>query len=364
MNSVRKILLGLLPILLFSTGITFLGAPAFAAESPRETGFAYAGRSGQTSASAKADSITVEMSRSASGGGFQLSVGGAPTGGDSGSAGRAWNPDNDPAYQKALMHELMSDDDSIFFNANLMDAATNQATYSLQDPCNGEDGDAFDDCRQEQECTVDGGGEGVNMDVVVGGAGDEGRASRGTQMCVANAEAAEADDEGVIPLPVFTLQDFQRLNVAPAVSTVEPAPDTLKNMNTNVFAVADAQAFQTELGGFPVAVRAYPVQYTWNYGDGATLGPTPLTGAPLAEGDWDIPTDTSHVYSETGDYSVTLTTYFYGEYNVAGTGWQPVAGFNEVASAPVPISVWKATVRNVADDCNENPRSFGCPGTN
>jgi len=275
-----------------------------------------------------------------------------------------WNPDEDPEFQKALRHRLMSDDDSIFFDPTKMDAALTRTTYSLQDPCAGEDGGAFDDCRQEQECTVDGGGEGVNMDVVVGQAGENGRASRGTQMCVANTAAAEADDEGVIPLPVFTLQDFQRLNVAPALSTVEPAPDTLKNMNTNVFAAADAQVFQTELGGFPVAVRAYPTQYSWNYGDGATLGPTPLTGAPLSEGDWDIPTDTSHVYAETGDYSVTLTTYFYGEYNVAGTGWQPVAGFNEVASAPVPISVWKATVRNVADDCNENPRSFGCPGTN
>ncbi len=321
-----------------------------------------------SSAKSSGEEIAIKVKISSPGDdSFQLSVGGngVTSGSEAGgSSSVAWNPDEDPAYQKALRHKLMSDDDSIFFNANLMDTATNRTTYSLQDPCASEDGDAFDDCRQEQECTVDGGGEGVNMDVVVGGAGEEGRASRGTQMCVANADAAEADDEGVIPLPVFTLQDFQRLNVAPAVSTVEPAPDTLKNMNTNVFAVADAQAFQTELGGFPVAVRAYPVQYSWNYGDGASLGPTPLTGAPLAEGDWDIPTDTSHVYSETGDYSVTLTTYFYGEYNVAGTGWQPVAGFNEVASAPVPISVWKATVRNVADDCNENPRSFGCPGTN
>lgn len=302
---------------------------------------------------------------SSTGQGISVSLG-APAAGSSGvgGSGSDWDPDEDPAYQKALRQELMSDDDSIFFDPAKMDTALNRTTYSLQDPCAGEDGDAFDDCRQEQECTVDGGGEGVNMDVVVGQAGESGRASRGTQMCVANADAAQADDEGVIPLPVFTLQDFQRLNVAPAVSTVEPAPDTLKNMNTNVFAVADAQVFQTELGGFPVAVRAYPMQYSWNYGDGATLGPTPLTGAPLSEGDWDIPTDTSHVYTETGDYSVTLTTYFYGEYNVAGTGWQPVAGFNEVTSAPVAISVWKATVRNVADDCHENPRSFGCPGTN
>jgi len=318
-------------------------------------------------AKGKFTDLSVNWDRDASGGsaGISVSLGEQPSGGVAGrDTGTEWDPDEDPAYQKALRHELMSDDDSIFFDPTKMDAALNRTTYSLQDPCVEKDGDAFDDCRQEQECTVDGGGEGVNMDVVVGQAGEGGRAARGTQMCVANADAAEADDEGVIPLPVFTLQDFQRLNVAPALSTVEPAPDTLKNMNTNVFAVADAQVFQTELGGFPVAVRAYPTQYSWSYGDGATLGPTPLTGAPLSEGDWDIPTDTSHVYAETGDYSVTLTTYFYGEYNVAGTGWQPVAGFNEVASAPVPISVWKATVRNVADDCNENPRSFGCPGTN
>lgn len=340
-------------------------SPAFAAESDW-SGYGGYEESGSLDSSATASKDVISVSvKTGSRGGISVSVGQPSTdGGGSGASGSAWDPDEDPEYQRALRNELMSDDDSIFFDPTKMDTALNRTTYSLQDPCNGEDGDAFDDCRQEQECTVDGGGEGVNMDVVVGGAGEEGRASRGTQMCVANAEAAEADDEGVIPLPVFTLQDFQRLNVAPAVSTVEPAPDTLKNMNTNVFAVADAQMFETELGGFPVAVRAYPVQYSWNYGDGAALGPTPLTGAPLAEGDWDIPTDTSHVYSETGDYSVTLTTFFYGEYNVAGTGWQPVAGFNEVASAPVPISVWKATVRNVADDCNENPRSFGCPGTN
>ena len=370
-KSLKTITLLLFVVALLFAQLAYLGV-ASAEDGVIGGGWGRGSESGKvtsdTSATADGDVIDVKVKWDEGGSGGQgISVSlGSPAAGGSGGGGSGieWDPDEDPEYQRALRHELMSDDDSIFFDPTKMDTALNRNTYSLQDPCNGEDGDAFDDCREEQECTVDGGGEGVNMDVVVGGAGDEGRASRGTQMCVANAEAAEANDEGVIPLPVFTLQDFQRLNVAPAVSTVEPAPDTLKNMNTNVFAVADAQAFQTELGGFPVAVRAYPVQYTWNYGDGATLGPTPLTGAPLAEGDWDIPTDTSHVYSETGDYSVTLTTYFYGEYNVAGTGWQPVAGFNEVASAPVPISVWKATVRNVADDCNENPRSFGCPGTN
>lgn len=280
-----------------------------------------------------------------------------------GVSGKGWNPDEDPAFQRALRNHLTNDEDSIFFNPKYREAAENRTVFSLQDPCAGEEGKGLSQCQTQQECTADNGSEGVNMDVVVGEAGESGRASRGTQLCVADAEVAEADDDGFIPLPVFTLEDFKRLTVAPGVSTVEPVPDTLKNMNTNVYAVAEPQVFQTALGGFPVAVRAYPVQYAWNYGDGAVLGPTPLSGAPLGAGQWDIPTDTSHVYQQTGDYSITLTTYFYGEYNVAGTGWQPVAGLNDVASAPIPISVWKATVRNVADDCHENPRSFGCPGT-
>jgi len=289
---------------------------------------------------------------------------GTPQAGNgSGAIGAAWDPDTDPAFQKALRDRLMSNDDSIFFNARLMDTAKNRTTYGLQDPCTGEKGAALRGCRSQQECTDDSGAAGVNMDIVVGGASDGQRSARGTQMCVSNAQADGAGEDGFVPLPVFTIQDFQRLAVAPAESHVQPAPDTLKNMNTNVYAVAQPQTFTTTLGGYPVSVRAYPVQYTWNYGDGATLGPTPLTGAPLADGQWDVPTDTSHVYRSTGDFSVVLTTSFYGEYNIADTGWQPVMGYNQVTSPPVGLSVWRATVHNVADDCRINPSGVGCPGS-
>ena len=275
----------------------------------------------------------------------------------------AWDPDTDPAFQKALRDRLMSNEDSIFFNARLMDTAKNKTVYGLQDPCTDQRGAALTRCRTTQECTDDTGAAGVNMDIVIGGANDRTRAARGTQLCVSNTQADQANDDGYVPLPVFTLQDFQQLAVAPAASHVQPAPDTLKNMHTNVYAQAQPQTFTTTLGGYPVQVRAYPVQYTWYYGDGTTLGPTPLTGAPLPDGAWDEPTDTSHVYTTTGDFTVTLTTSFYGEYNIADTGWQPVAGYNQVTSPPVALSVWRATVHNVADDCHTNPTGIGCPGT-
>ena len=335
-------------------------APVYAADS--SDGWGQADEAGLATSHARANGDEISVSLEIKNPGMGAPASGGATNNLSHPSGAIWDPDTDPDFQRALRNELMSDDDSIFFNARMMDTAKNKTVYGLQDPCTGDKGAALRSCRAQQECTDDSGQTGVSMDIVVGGASDGARSPRGTQMCVSDAQAGGAGDDGYVPLPTFTLQDFQRLAVAPAENHVQPAPDTLKNMNTNVYAVAQPQTFETTLGGYPVSVRAYPAQYTWNYGDGASLGPTPLTGAPLPEGAWDTPTDTSHVYTSTGDYSVTLTTSFYGEYNIAGTGWQPVAGYNQVTSAPVQLSVWRATVHNVADDCRVNPAGVGCPG--
>lgn len=351
-------------VFLVFTQVNILAASAEAASDAPDFGIA-AKESGLTTES-KANGSTIQISLNATADGYSANIGpknGAVSSNQASTVqGAAWDPDTDPAFQKALRARLMSNDDSIFFNAQLMDTAKNRTTYGLQDPCIDDKGAALSRCRSAQECTDDSGAKGVNMDIVVGGANEGARSARGTQMCVGQAQAEDANDDGYVPLPVFTLQDFQQLAVAPAENHAQPAPDTLKNMNTNVYAVAQPQTFETTLGGYPVSVRAYPVQYTWNYGDGTTLGPTPLTGSPLADGAWDVPTDTSHVYTRTGDFQITLTTSFYGEYNIAGTGWQPVNGYNQVTSPPVALSVWRSTVHNVADDCRVNPSGIGCPG--
>ena len=268
----------------------------------------------------------------------------------------AYDPDKDPAFQKALRQYLKDQGIDRPFDPTSLGRSKAQI-FGLQNPCTNRTGAQLDDCLAERPCTTADGGEGVYMNVVVSHEEDT-STPWGEPMCVAVAEAAGGEE--IVALPTFTLQDFRTLAVAPAASAVQPAPDTLKGMHTNVYAEAQPQQFATELGGFPVQVRAVPVQYAWDYGDGSTLGPTELSGAPLAEGAWDVPTDTSHVYAETGDYAVTLTTYFAGEYSVAGGPWLPVAGLNDVVSAPVPLSVWRSTVRNYADDCFENPQGTGC----
>ncbi|MFW6187277.1 MAG: PKD domain-containing protein [Actinomycetota bacterium] len=272
------------------------------------------------------------------------------------SAPIAYDPDKDPAFQKALRQYLKDQGIDRPFDPTSLGRSKAQI-FGLQNPCTNRTGAQLEDCLAERPCTTADGGEGVYMNVVVSHEEDT-STPWGEPMCVAVAEAAGGEE--IVELPTFTLQDFRTLAVAPAASAVQPAPDTLKGMHTNVYAEAQPQQFATELGGFPVQVRAVPVQYAWDYGDGSTLGPTELSGAPLAEGAWDVPTDTSHVYAETGDYAVTLTTYFAGEYSVAGGPWLPVAGLNDVVSAPVPLSVWRSTVRNYADDCFENPQGTGC----
>lgn len=228
--------------------------------------------------------------------------------------------------------------------------------YSVVDTC----ADATDQeaCQEQESCAMADGGTGQNYYVEFA----EGPTSSNTQrvsrpLCL---PAGEVPESGSMPIPVFAVEDLQRLDIAAAVSVVEPAPHTLINYNTNVYAEATAQEFTTTLAGYPVTVRVYPIEYTWDYGDGATLGPTQLTGYPLDEDQWDIPTDTSHRYTETGDVQVTLSTTFEGEYSVAGGPWLTVDGTSTVASAPVELSVWRAKVRNYADDCIENPYGTGC----
>ncbi|WP_231559403.1 hypothetical protein [Kocuria sp. ZOR0020] len=225
--------------------------------------------------------------------------------------------------------------------------------YSVVDTCAEASDQAA--CQEQESCTMADGGTGQNYYVEIDQGNNTQRVSR--PLCL---PAGEVPDSGSMPIPVFTVDDLQRLDIAAALSVVEPAPHTLVNYNTNVYAEATAQEFTTTLAGYPVTVRVYPTEYTWDYGDGATLGPTQLTGYPLDEDQWDTPTDTSHRYTDTGDVQVTLSTTFEGEYSVAGGPWLTVDGTSTVTSTPVELSVWRAKVRNYADDCIQNPNGAGC----
>lgn len=169
--------------------------------------------------------------------------------------------------------------------------------------------------------------------------------------------------EDLLPRIAAMIQsEFQKLPVAPGTVTAQPSPNTLRGAETNFFAEATEQHFDITILAQAVHVVAKPVQYTWNYGDGTSLGPQTAAGGPLPQDRWGEKTPTSHAYNLTGDFSVVLTTHFQGTYSVNGGPPLPIPGQGQFSSPPQTVSVWRSITRNYADDCLQNPHGQGCPG--
>lgn len=178
----------------------------------------------------------------------------------------------------------------------------------------------------------------------------------------AGLELAEENGQTVLRTVRVTLttHDFDTFPIAAATPHQERAPHTLKNYNTNFWANPNPQEFTRTINGQNVALRATPVSYTFDYGDGATLGPVAYPGYQLGADVWDQPTDTSHRYTDPGDYYFALTTTYRGEYSVDGGPWQVIDGTVSRTSDPQLVRVWRTQVGLVADDCAAGADAWGC----
>lgn len=159
------------------------------------------------------------------------------------------------------------------------------------------------------------------------------------------------------------LTDFRQLPVDAGTVGVQPSPHTLLGVPTNFFASAGEQTFDVTILGQQVHLIATPANYTYNYGDGTTLGPTELTGGPIPEARWlSEDTRTSHIYTETGNYAASVTSSFSGTYAVNGGPELPINGTLDLTTPATTVRVWKSQANLVADSCPANPASWGCPG--
>lgn len=158
----------------------------------------------------------------------------------------------------------------------------------------------------------------------------------------------------------LTTHDFDTFPITAATPQQERAPHTLKNYNTNFWADPNPQEFTRTINGQNVVLRATPVSYTFDYGDGTTLGPVAYPGYQLGADVWDQPTDTSHRYTAPGDYYFSLTTTYRGEYSVDGGPWQVIDGTVSRTSDPQLVRVWRTKVGLVADDCAAGADAWGC----
>ncbi|MCC9194272.1 hypothetical protein LOC59_11555 [Arthrobacter sp. zg-Y916] len=156
------------------------------------------------------------------------------------------------------------------------------------------------------------------------------------------------------------LTAFQEAPIAAGSMVLQPSPHTLVGAHTNVYVEASGQVFEMNLLGQEVRIAVEPTEYTFDYGDGSSYGPAPVPGGPLPESRWGEQTATSHVYGQTGDFPVVVTTFFSGEYSVNGGPLIPIDGRAEVTSPAQVLSVWRTESRNVADNCLVNPTGIGC----
>ncbi|WP_422390062.1 hypothetical protein [Arthrobacter sp. N1] len=168
--------------------------------------------------------------------------------------------------------------------------------------------------------------------------------------------AAPAAEEAPI---VITLEEFQKQPVVAATIISQPLNFGLKNAHSNIYAEATEQEFIFDFQEATIVLKARPVSYEWSYGDGTSLT-TSVPGGPVEGDAFDTQTPTSHQYAETGDFQLTLTTLFAGDYSVDGGPFQPVAGEAAVVSEPHLMSIWRTQGNSVSENCIENPSGIGC----
>ena len=166
------------------------------------------------------------------------------------------------------------------------------------------------------------------------------------QQCLTAADlAAAAAGPAAAPVAVVvTLADFQRVPFAPGTSLLAPpGGQALVNLAVHAHAAARVQVLPTVVQGAAVRVRATPVAYAWDFGDGATIGPSPDPGAAWPAGGHE------HAYAAPGSRAVTMRTTYAGEFSVAGGPWQPIDGQVTIASPAQPVLVRTARASLVGD---------------
>lgn len=141
---------------------------------------------------------------------------------------------------------------------------------------------------------------------------------------------------------IVTASDLQSLPINAGSVTIQP--DTAHMLiNQPLIAHTDAvtHTLSTVILGVPVDVRVTPLDYTWDFGNGEAPLVTTEPGGPYP--DFTV----SGAYTDlTTDNTVTLTTRWTGEFQVAGAGpWLPVSGTATTTATSRPFDIYEAPAR-------------------
>lgn len=168
-------------------------------------------------------------------------------------------------------------------------------------------------------------------------------------------EAPEDDGGGSVAPPVPSESDFASFQIPPSTPHALPVDWTVTGKPTAFWADASVRTFSAELLGFPLQVRATPIEFHWDFGDGNSTSTTSPGQEPSHPQNGSI----THTYSTKGERTVTLTTVYTGEYSY-GSGWSTIPGTAAVESDGLPMTVYRYHKYRVEDDCNVNPYGTDC----
>ncbi len=148
--------------------------------------------------------------------------------------------------------------------------------------------------------------------------------------------------------------ELQRLPLTPSTLSVQPPSGwTLVNADTVAFADDAEQVLTTTVLGFVVTIRATPMSFTWDFGDGEAPFTTRDPGRAWPEH------TISHRYLAEGTHRISLTTTWSAVFQIAGTAaWEPVDGTATTTTTSAPLDVFEARSHLVAGPTGLST----CPG--
>ena len=177
-------------------------------------------------------------------------------------------------------------------------------------------------------------------------------------MCVGQERPGESQPPPPeVSIPDIIETEYKEIKVSPSAPHAWPRNWAVTGRKAGFWVEGDTQYFDLTLLGTPVKIRAKPVAYEWNFGDGTKLRTTQKGRKPVRSSDPII----AHTYTKTGTYRVSVTTYFAGMYSIDGGPWLIISGQVRATSETINMTVYRFHKYLVENDCFENPDGPDCP---
>jgi hypothetical protein len=220
--------------------------------------------------------------------------------------------------------------------------------------------------------SIAGGGVDVGASQDAAGSGSAGNGD--VSVDDSSGDAAEPFDPSVLRIhldcrgaascaatPAIHISDLVSFHPKAPTIAMEPNGWAVAHLDANFVGNASVDVQSGALLGSQAQVRFTPGRFTWDYGDGAqrTSANGGATWAQLRVPEFS-PTSTSHVFQNTGTFSVSATVTYAAEYRFAGQPWQSISGSLQTPAQAFTVVVGDAKTVLVDQDCAANPAGPGC----